>query len=741
MIEFKAELILENIIKNYLIRGIVPTIEDITREFNDALEGVDLSLTDLNSFLLEENEISSAIKFNTNQKQIRDDLNVIFKSLRSLSAKSVRLFEKWDTQTKALEHRLDALNNRMDSLLLLTEDSSGALNTVGDDFNNLNRVDLTNSNNIFINLNHGLVGLDPFNTSNKTKIFLDNLTDQNIIFNVLNKNSVVNISTVSNNKPVFTLHGNNRFWQTRVATSRFVAPLNAELVITFPNIIDISKIDLELNTSNIHTEISVLYSSDGINYQQVPSLNPIISTSQKAEFLFSTVSCKKIKVFFQRNSYDYIASDNTYVYEFGAKFINFYKEGFSSDPENKGIFKSLPLSSVNIEGNKAQFSKVSLEVCEGIHEDTTIDYFVAAGREVNGEVRWITPTGLSANFIVGGIDQRLWYAITPFNRTNNNYTKVVDFGKVNNLVVSDIGISYDPNAENLVSPAQEFSIIDIEDNQILSLSASNLESMSFTQEEKRYILPYNNKVILDTQIKQDINLDTNNIMLWRNIGEKGITPGDLTKHVRGTQIGWEFKDPYYTTTILLQTPFTIDIGEQVLSVNSTPLRGVVTLPPGVHTIKVHKLNWKEIPPGFNTLAELRQSDVLYPYNHKLLIEGYRYGSLFEENEVYVGVDLFASYLLDEISVFDFLNNNNLSVFSYDTDSPQTSELADTSSAPLSYVFLVNIYSDQTDFMNERFMLSFNLTDELLDHVALKAEFKTENNTITPILSDYRIKLI
>src|SRR5690606_14551581 len=147
--------------------------------------------------------------------------------------------------------------------------------------------------------------------------------------------------------------------------------------------------------------------------------------------------------------------------------------------------------------------------------------------------------------------------------------------------------------------------------------------------------------------------------------------------------GWGFKDPYYYCVIEIQNKdgMTIDVGTSSIIIDDKLYTGLVSnkvlsgktrTTSGIHTVQVHKNNWLAVQPGYTTLNDLKAEDYLYPYNHKLLIEGYQYGNLYPSTseKIYLGVNLFAEYLANRISIFDFVGNaahNDYSIFALDKD--------------------------------------------------------------------------
>jgi len=143
--------------------------------------------------------------------------------------------------------------------------------------------------------------------------------------------------------------------------------------------------------------------------------------------------------------------------------------------------------------------------------------------------------------------------------------------------------------------------------------------------------------------------------------------------------------------------------------------------------------------GETSLADLIAADPLYPYNHKLLIEGYSYGTGFSAGDkIYIGADLFAEKLMKRVPLFDFLHNiaeDDYERFTTDFDIPDSYGITYAAT-----VFLVKIDGDDTDFADERFRIEFKSVDERFSYLRLRADFETDVNNLTPVLSSYKLKV-
>lgn len=735
--EIYSQIIIQNIIKKYLEQGQVPTLQQIEDEFAAQTAGVDLTTSEFTSseWKVIRKESASASKYNEMNDQIHQDLNVLYKSLLDSSDRTIQLFARWQAKANALESRLQGLEDRIARLLLLTTDTSGFFSIVGDSFNNTSLIDLDRSSLVAIDLKQNIVTLERDNPSTTIpdRIFFNDLTSDQVIFRPLTRNSIISVTNQQSSEPRFAFRDQNQSWLTNITTKEKVSPMTTELLLSLNDTVTISKIDIFLHSSqsNSVTTVTPLYSVDGINFSNLPVLNVAQQGLDKVTFQFPDTEFKYLKFILEKNNFDYQDS-GLYIYEFGAKEIALYHEEFNASSNTFGALISKPLSITKPDNTLIEFNKLTLEVCEGISSDTFLDYFVSVAHDLNGVPNWLTISGFSASL---DPDLRLWYPITPLNREEAIHSKILDFASLSSSERDGIGISYDRDGVTLISPDSSYTILS-ESGGVVSYNAA-------TASGQRYIFSHPNQKLLDLQIDLNASIDQDSLVLWRNVGSKGIDPSDTTKLVRGTQAGWEFSAPYYLTEIKIQgaNGMSINVGHNPITIDNVNYTGVIgpdVLSPGNHSIKVHQDFWNPVVPNLTTLDDLKANDRLYPFNQKLLIEGYLYDATYPSTseKFYSGVDRFAGILMDKVSIFDFVNNVNafnFTKFSIDTD-------VDNTVPSNSYIFLVNTDGTKADFVNESFVLEFNLTNQLYSYLALKAEFRTANAKLTPVLDEYKIKL-
>jgi hypothetical protein len=742
-----SELLLEQMISNMIQSGQIPDILSIASQFETLTANLNLSIPQFvsSTYYVTDGEHASATKYDNTFTAIAQDLRVLYKESLAISTKAVNDYERWQTEVMILEKNLLDLQTDITNLLALTQDSISYFGTIQDNFTDTSMIDQDHTTTA-IDITHQIISLPKVDLQ-PTRIFLNDLTDNDITFNVRNTIDFVSRADAigTNLTNIFNQTISNWWTQLLFSSPQVVV---CELIVqlsTSP--ITISKIDIQLHDSSQSSPMSItpLYSVDNYTFTQLPTINYTQTIRSNGNFTFSPIKAQWVKFLLTKSGPDPSNGGNQFSYEFGFNSIAFYNEQFSTTVSENLVSKSLYI--LNNEGLPTQFSRVAIETCERLEDTTSINWF-------------ITPSNDPTVPLTSGIT---WYQLTPQAQKVTQYPNILDFGDTSNQTLglsgtnTSLGISYTGKATNplLVNPGATFSLLSAGVNGALITN-------TITCTVPRYVFVNTNDRLLNYQIKDSnysgsgsgtaLTIDENDLILFRNKGSIGFYDADPTSKVRGIQKGWSFTDPYYYTTIQILNPngISINVGNSPMIidelsytnvVSNTVLTGKVGDSTGIHHIQVHKDNWLAIEPNASSLAALQGLDNLYPYNQKLLIEGYQYGPTYPTNEpkVYTGVDLFAELVMKKCSLFDLVNNikpDNYTYFALDYDLPGTHPGGNNPTR----VFLLKVDNQNPDFQNEEFVLEFVVINQKYGYLRLKAELSTINAGNTPALTGYKIKL-
>lgn len=768
------DLLISDYISEQLQSGQAVSAADVETELEELIATLDLTQP---QFTAEDHQVeaktsSSASKFKNTFLAMRQDLRVLYKEMIRLSKVSGEAFERWRLEATSLEKRLVDLEDRIENLLLLTQDTEGYHSILVDNFTDTTFVDLDLST-VLPDLATATIEMGDSSVG-ETRIFLNELElASDVTFKVRTSIDFLSREDAAGSNLTHPFKQTSAAWWANIQM-KSAKPVTCEYTVKLSDSpVDISKIALDLHHSAESSPMNItpLYSVDNQTYTQIPSTTFTQEVRTSAVFAFPRVQAKWVKFLLTKRGPDPSSSTGFFSYQFGFKEISFFSEGFDVATTQQLI--TTPLWVVG-ENGAVEFEKLTLEVCERVEDNTEINYFITTSNDAE--------VPIDAN--------TLWSPISPVNRIEQPFPIILnvgdsletDIGDTASLATEEGGIldteivkvSYDGRSEagaEFVNPGRTFFLLsrnavsgDVEQTEIdPDPPSGTVARYTFTNSNDRLL----NYQIQDSSLTEDENLTINedNLVIFRNVGLKGFDSTQVSSEVRGIQRGWKFVDPYYSCVIEILNPegIEIDVGDQSIfvddvaytnKIDSTILTGKTTISSGIHSIKVHKNNWAAVSPNIaypsvGTQAEndeaylalIKAADPLYPFNHKLLVEGYVYASQYQGTKVYTGADLFAQTLMTKVSIFDMINNvaaDRYDLYALDRDVPNSHEPG-LDNQP-SRVFIVKVDETNPDFTNERFVIRFKQINELRKYLRLRADFTTEDETVSATLHSYKIKL-
>ena len=756
------KILLHNWLKDRLEGGTNVSALEIQEEVELLLASADLSVPQFVAadYHIADSEVSSAVKHTNTFSRVKQDVRALYKEMINLTKVSIQASERWRLESDSVEKKLVDLEDRIEDLLLLTQDTEGYHSVLIDNFTDTALTDMDIST-AQLDLQGASIQMGP-SDAGSVRAFLNDLSlAKDLAFKIRTTVDYVSRTDAVGSDLRDPFRQESKSWWTSIGM-KSAKPVSCELTVRLSptGSIPVSRIVMELHDSSESGPVNItpLYSTDNQTYNQLPTNTFTQEARTSVVFSFSSVDAQWIKFILTKQGPDPSAGADYFFYEFGFKEISFYNEGFNTDTTQ--VFVSKPLYVVGQDGEPLEFEKLTLEVCERIEANTSIDYYVT--------------TALAEDDIGDSFDfsTALWVPISPINRATPKYLQILDVGDVTETIIGDteiVKISYDPDASTkLINPADPFQLL----SRDTTTGAVRDDTVSVaTGEVVRYSFKNTNDRILNYQIKDTaytgsgasedaLLINEANLVIFRNVGEQSLDATSASTKVRDIQRGWKFEDPYYTCIIEIRNAqgISIDVGDQAIiiddisytnRVDETVLTGKTTITDGLHRVRVHKSNWREIASSlaYTTdaayLAGLKVADPLYPYNHKLLVEGYDYDSSYGGVKVYLGADLFAEVLMRQISIFDLMNNitmDNYNLYALDRDAPNSHEGGATDENNPTRVFAIKIDENNPDFQNERFMIRFSLINQLQKYLRLRADFSTTDEKVTPACQSYKVKL-
>lgn len=693
------DFLVEKIIKASLEKGVILSkaeIEDQIDQIAQKTENLSSPSLRPELYSLSEKETSSASKMNTSIESSHSDLSVVYRSLLQQAADLTNTYSSVTSELGSVEKRLKELENKTGSLLLIAKNSEGYTDYLSDNFVNKDKVNLINTT-ISVDNTTGVSTL-PYDTHNRISL---PLIESDVQFNVISREQLKASTLAPGSSKLNAFNDQENIWLQRVFMSRGHGAVVSELILRMPSSTEVSKIVFKPTASDESsvTTLQIQSSEDGLNW-----INPAGAETARligdVNLLFSSTSAQYWKFVFTKAGYDEFVGDS-YVYEFGAKSIQFFGVEYQRK-ENllEGVLFSKPLTS----SSGSLFNKVSLKTCESIPLNTSIDYSIAA----------LTESELD-NYNSGAIvlDDLSFVNIDPIDRFYKLNQVVVDFAKIENEVGFDLSYSID-------------------------------DALDFR---------YKNRVnlLLDYTVPSQVLPES--VRVFRNTGDNVQDGGGhIPVRVKGIDRGWMFDGQYYSCEFYIKEDAgkSINFGDTNVEINGATTTGTVVIPKGYHSIKTEKTNWRVINPDEVSSPTSVNPDILYPYNHKYLIEGVSdilYGldltsdlggggvtrkNIIDPDEVYSSVELYWEKECLSVSSFDFVNNiedNSYFFFSFIKDFNGIDRI-------------IIKYNDEPGLMEEEKLaiITRDVNSDLHKAAILKAVFKSEDPKATPVLDEYLIRL-
>jgi hypothetical protein len=709
------EKILELVLREFLQDGQIPTADELTEAYQQyVISHPDMSkpfvLDDDHS--VEENEDSSAVAYNAFFERVKSDLEAVYKEIWDRMADGVESFDNWRIKIERLKKRLLDLENRIDALLLLRADTAGYFAFVEDNFVDLSKVDQDLTTARVDVVNHAVTindSLEDTSAVNLNSIDLGEAT-----FVMLTREHLLSSHEAPGSEVRHAVQDADRAWQHRVRSLRGDIQTSGEFKVQLgTSSVEVSRVEVGIHASNTNTSMILvgMYSNDNYNWYNFPTDNYVQSVDDRALFVFPKTEMQWVKFIMTKTGADDVDEDQ-YVYEFGMSSLKFYATG-GYDVTSGNLLYSQELSAYDEDDNRVEFNKVTLQTCQEVPDETSIQY-------------WITAKNDDAETEELRID--------PYTVENPVAPTVLELGRLVEAEETDLQIV----RKTATASTNFFSAYnDLLESDNLALVGTDIDTP------------------LEIAAATVANIIEDQIVFYRNAGEyQGVQDPDY-RDVREAPRGWRYTDEtktYIQTTIVVgnQDGLNVDLGDQIAILNGQPIGpGLDNIPQGTHVFRTLTKNATPLPEdintilgydawdiGFKSLADIETVLGVRKVNHKLLIEGVKHHADYAvEERQYLGVDTYCEYVAQRVSTFDLLYNlaeNEYRYFSADT------------TADGKRVFLVRF--DPIDYNpaqpNERFALKYATGNNMFDRIILKAELSSSASTSdkTPVLTAYRIKL-
>jgi len=731
--DIHKEQVLEEIHKSYLKDGIIPTaamIKESLEEYLASHPDLEVPISKGINLAVDRGSSSSFSLIQQSAELFSSDLSIVTKEIYRLSLTGEEFHDRWISEVNRLNKYSRELEDRVDSLLLLAYDTVGFFAHVGDTFPSMNKID-TVETSAKVDLSSTAITINPetaiANGELGTSVNLNNMTEEDVVFYPLTKAPRTTQKTISDNgslKNIFRVNTSEWVNQITSSTRQMVTELKARLHPSIKH--DISQISLSYTGPNNSTKntITAMYSENGYEWFLVPCPEATKSLMVgNISWFFAEKEINWLKFIIRKDAPDQVI-DSSNVFEYAIRNISVYRRNYNSI-SGGNIFVSKSLHALDLIEEPIVFSLVSLDACEELPENTDIKYYLSASSD---EVTWSD-----------------WTQVAPTEREAGTVPKLINFG----------GIDWQSNIEQSLEDSVLFNT-DL-DGTTGTMKLTSTFNNSSLPGLTGYRFKQGTYGVVNTAIvpppETSSELSENNIIVWRNVRNKNYYDfpeayPDL-ETVRKTPRGWGKRGSSYSCyfEIIDSAGRNLDFGDTFCAIDGEEATGVIRVSQGVHKFETEASNWEDIAQSIvdyggtiRSEESLKSIDSLYPYNHKLVIEGFPYSSGFIGEKKYTGSDTSAEFYCKKISLFDLESNNkgNKGLFATKRMGTVT---GDSGVSALIGVVL-KITPSYTDAANELCIVKWKTaSDEInLKHIKLKAELETQRSELTPILYSYRVKL-
>ena len=549
MKETYASKILTEILREFLDDGIVPTADQLTEAYRvRTLNHPNMAKPFLSDedHSVEEYSESSASAYNEFFERVLYDSEALYEEIWDRMTDSMDSFDRWRIELEQLKKKLQGLNRRVDSLLILRDDTAGYFNYVEDSLVDFSQIDMTNTTAKVDVVNH-MVSLND-NLEDKDLVQASTIPVKDATFTVLTREHLLAATKAPNTKIEYAIEDVSRHWQHRVRSTRGDKQVTGELKVKIASsAIDIARIELELHASNTGGSMIItgMYSLDNYNWQNLPCDNYTQSADNKAVFLFPSTSMLWVKFFMTKLGADDL-DGGQYVYEFGASGLRFFDTSYQTDTGD--LFYSQQLSAYDDDDERVSFNKAALQLCQQTPEDTAV-------------YCWIRAANDSAT--------TEWFRIDPYNTDNPVAPTMVDFGKLTKTSGTDL---YKVNKGEDDSKDYFGAYIDLIESDKLAIVGSATNSAYY----------------LSASTVENMSKDS--LVHYRNVGPDGGTPDE----VRDAPRGWKYdaNEVYMETVIKVENEdgLILDFGSNPAILDGTPVTDRTKITSGLHSFKTLRQN-------------------------------------------------------------------------------------------------------------------------------------------------------
>jgi hypothetical protein len=379
----------DRILQTYLQGGTVPDEYIIERQlrstfadyYDETSNSYTINVPLWSPINLNYREGSDFNKWNTTLQSASDDFKILYWELLADEKLLTDRLYNYTTNAKLIQTKLAKLTERIQNLMLLTNDTAGFLYCFSDYFQDTSKIN-TAATSANVNVTNHTVSLTK-NTGTTSVplnlLYLQNTTSD-VSFSVINN---VTSSTPLSTALITDIFNNNTTAWQRDITLADKGPLVAQLTVRVSTADPIAINEVELQTKMINYSnqliMQTFYSQDGTTFEEVGSSPNPQYIGQNASIIFPTVYATHFRFVITKQIPDY---GNTY--NIGFQSINFITTEYISNFSGQVLLSD----DISFPDSSRPIGRIACEVCDNIPTNTSINYYIVlSGNEIP-----ITPT-------------------------------------------------------------------------------------------------------------------------------------------------------------------------------------------------------------------------------------------------------------------------------------------------------------------------------------------------------------
>lgn len=504
------------------------------------------------------------------------------------------------------------------------------------------------------------------------KLINENIKDKEIKYSLINRNKLPveqeRLSSFTN-----ALKEDGSFFKLigKTKSKNDLLDFVVEIKFNQPKHVDTLKFITDSVEKTSTMSYTCFVSTDGSSYKEV--FESSLRLENGANYVeINQADVRYIKLILTKYSYDY-EQGSYYNYMFSLDFIGLTTKSYQINKKSTLFLGPYEIKDEEENPVNYNFATMRYGTCCLIPEKTSIKFFLS-----KDNLSWI-----------------------PLSYTGSG-KEVVQFSESEadiNLLFENVDINNESQVIKVNSP------ISLNDNEAI---------LNYRISEENY-----NSLIIKT------------LKIKRNVLEKN--------NINNLFSGWKKEKDFYSTTINIKNPEGkyINLGNTSISLNGRSMTGKIFIPFGEHKIVTNKSNYFNILNSSNrsqednilNARELKSVDNLYPFNHKYLIEGFKYNNDFAGRKVYSELGEVYQERLVHISNERFeveSSSEYFTIVKYDNF----------------YYFKIKIESNSGDSKVEKFKLECNKKSDVNSNLLyIKAIIESSDPRVTPKIDQVQVRVI